>query len=271
LKVDRATASNDLPTAQIPIFAEKKVSSSFSQMSEKNPPLLAPQQIAQIGEALVQEDRPNWSRKALAKLLSLIFPNIPTRRWETCFGDPSGLRRLVSILSEDEAWVLGRIHRALTEARNAGLFAKSPLSGLAWMETADFTSGSLEGGGGFSAVVASRLEIVLRGTPDEQILFWRSFSDAFSLPISSRQEPKTILAYMFFVISWKEVQKCRTIREAYEEFCKRFPLDPVPSEVDAIDFEEQRLKWFEKLSQRNLGLQLRPRGRPSRKRKNPQY
>jgi hypothetical protein len=234
-------------------------------MSAQKPSLFHPDQITRVGEALIQEDRPIWSRTALSKLLNLIFPKIPSKRWEVCFGDSSGLDRVLGLLAEDEGWVLGRIHRALAEVRVSGLFAHPLLAELSWMETADFSSGTLEGGGGFSTVVGKRLQIVLRMPPSEQALFWNSFAEAFSLPIAPRQELKTILAYIFFVIRWREIQKCHTIRESFAEFRKFVPSWPTPSGVDPVDYEEQQMKWFEKISQRSLGLRLRPRGRPSTK------
>jgi hypothetical protein len=231
---------------------------------------MQPQRFVQTVETILGEERPIWSRKALAKFLTLIFPKFPSKKWEACLAKPSKITGLVEILTEDEAWVLGRIHRALCEARAEHLWEKPPLTALSWLETGDLETGA-PNGGGFQTVIAKYFEGVVRQPVSAQIKFWKSFSEAYALSITNRQhDSKTVLAYIYVGLWWRDVQQCNSIREAYEKFRQRFTLQPPPPGTDAIDFEDRQLKWFEKLCQRNLSMSLTRRGRPARKLKNPQ-
>lgn len=239
-------------------------------MSEQPAPLIQPQRFIQTVETILGEERPIWSRKALAKFLTLIFPKFPARKWEACLAKPSKIAGLLEILAEDEAWVLGRIHRALCEARAEHLWEKPPLTALSWLETGDLETGAPIGGG-FQTVIAKYLDGVIRQPVSAQIKFWKSFGEAYALPITNRQhDAKTVLAYIYMALWWRDVQECKLIREVYQKFRARFPLEAPPPGIDAIDFEDRQLKWFEKLCQRNLSMSLTRRGRPARKLKNPQ-
>jgi hypothetical protein len=169
-------------------------------MPEPVPSEMQPQRFVQIVETILGEERPLWSRKALAKFLTLIFPEFPSKKWEACLTKPAGATGLVDMLKEDEAWVLGRVHRAMCEARAEHFWEKPPLTALSWLETGDFETGAPLGGTGFQAVIAKHCEETIRQPVNSQIKFWKSFGEAYSLPIRNRQhDAKTVLAYITLV------------------------------------------------------------------------
>lgn len=184
-------------------------------MPEKKLTPMQPQQIVEIVDAIIREERPVWSRKALARVFALIFPKFQAKRVEECLADPSRLTRLMAMLKEDEGWVIGRVHRAMCEARAERLLETPPLVALAWLETVDLATGAPQGGSGINGAIGGHFENVLQWPASQQISFWKSFADAFAQPLTTHQHnAKTILAYVFIGLNWQEVAQCKTIRDA---------------------------------------------------------
>jgi len=138
---------------------------------------------------------------------------------------------------------------------------------MCWIKEIEIKDGDLkiEHGYGIEEMFADRLKSVLELPTTVQQVFWRSFSKGFGQKLSLRpQDAKAFRTYLFLTITWPQVQKCSSIRELYGRLFRTIAAEPCPDGVDPVDFEERQFKWFEKLCHRNLGLSLRPKGRPKR-------
>lgn len=232
---------------------------------------LSPQQFAEVVERVINEPRPPWARKSLALLLNVIFPKISAQAWSKCLEGENASTRFTAAIEENQAWFLGRVARALSEAKTEGLLDKPPFAALPWLNTFEPKTGATTGGTGFSGFIVEQFQNAVTAPTSTQIVFWRSFADGFEHPVVNRRhDAKTVLGYGVLSVVWRDVQQCNSMREAFDWYRKRFPIDALGQHEDPVDFEERQFKWFEKLCQRNLGLALARRGRPTRRLKKPQ-
>lgn len=227
-------------------------------------PSLNPELLNGIIEQFLAEARPAWTTTALARLLNLIFPSVSTKKWLRLL--KSREKMLEELCKAELPSLLGRMARVLAEMREEGTDGLPFLKHLPWIFTFNARTGDLTGGNGLEGAIALMMEEVLKQPAREQEAFFGSYLKAFKIPlVPRRQDTKALWSYAVLVINWREIEKCATIREAFQFFYSQVARPACPKGMDPIDFEEREIKWFDKLCNRNLGLRLKARGRPKKK------
>jgi hypothetical protein len=192
---------------------------------------------------------PTWAKKAAGRLLNILLPSISANDWMEFF-DTADSRLAAFEKLVEHPRVQGRFARFLAECKEHAPdeFAKFFLPERA-IERDPRAKMLFQ---------ASNLPV------EQQAVFWREFAAGFATKPFRDSDAKVMRIYLIVTLFWPWIRPCGSIREVYNLVFSLIPKEPCPADRDPVDHEERIFKWFEKICQRSLGLQLRQRGRPKK-------